>query len=94
MALVTQNVLNQWALRGSISTAFIDRECRVAYAAILGGAAALWGFDLAFSPGIFESVVAASLVSFLVLLAAKRTLRLGDTFPELLRIPVVGKLLR
>jgi O-antigen/teichoic acid export membrane protein len=94
VALVTQNLLNQWALRGSISTAFIDRECRFAYAAILGGAAALWGFDLAFSPGIVVSVAAASLVSLLVLLAAKRTLRLGDTFPELLRLPVVGKLLR
>jgi O-antigen/teichoic acid export membrane protein len=94
VALVTQNALNQWALRAAIGTRFIDRECRFAYAAILGGAAALWAFDLAFSPNIFVSIAAASVVSLLVLLAAKRTLRLGDTFPELLRLPVVGKLLR
>jgi len=92
-ALVSQNLLNQLALRRSLSTGFIDRECRRTYAAIVAGAAALWAFDRLFRPDFLTGFVAAAVVSLVVLGVARRMLRLTDTFPELLRVPVVGRLL-
>jgi len=93
-ALVVQNVINQWALRRSIRTGFIPRECWWSYSLIVVGAAGLWLLDLAASPGIVVSVLAAALVSAGVLLGSRKALRLADTFPELRRLPVVGRLVR
>lgn len=91
-ALVVQNLLNQWALRGALRTAFIPREFRFCYAMIVVGAAALWGFQLV-SPGPVAGVAAAAVVSLLVLVGSRRALQLADTFPELRRIPLVGRLI-
>src|SRR5680860_1100866 len=55
VALVSQNLLNQWALRASIRTAFIDRECWACYALIVLGAGSLWAFDFLASPGMIAS---------------------------------------
>jgi O-antigen/teichoic acid export membrane protein len=93
-ALVSQNVINQWALRRSIHTGFIPRECWSSYLLIVGGAAGLWLLDLTASPGIVVSVLAAALVSAAVLFGSQKALRLADTFPELCRLPVVGRLVR
>ncbi len=93
-ALVSQNVINQWALRRSIRTGFISRECWSSYLLIVGGAAGLWLLELAVSPGIFVSLLAAALVSAIVLVGSQKALRLGDTFPELRRLPGVGWLVR
>jgi O-antigen/teichoic acid export membrane protein len=90
-ALVAQNALNQWALRGSIRSEFIDRECRTSYAAILVGAGVLWLFSVLASPGMVLSVVAAAVVSLAVLAVSRRALRLADTFPELRRVPIVRR---
>jgi O-antigen/teichoic acid export membrane protein len=94
VALVGQNVLNQWALRGSIRTGFIDRGCWSSYTAIVVGAAALWLFQIALSPGIVVSVGVAAVVSLAVLAASRNALQLGDTFPELMHLPVVRSFLR
>jgi O-antigen/teichoic acid export membrane protein len=93
IALVTQNLLNQLALRGSIHTGFIDRECRPAYAAIIVGAAALWAFEWLLTPGIFAGVAAAAGVSLVVMIGSRRALQLANTFPELRRIPLLGRLI-
>lgn len=93
IVLVTQNLLNQWALRGSIRTAFVDREYRFCYAMIILGAAGLWMLQLALTPGIVTSVAAAVVVSAFVLASSRRTLHLTETFPELRRIPLVGRLM-
>ncbi len=92
IALVTQNFLNQWALRDAIHTRFIDPECWTCYGLIAGGAGALWLFQLVVAPGIVLSVVAAVLVSVGVLAGSRRALELSETFPELRRIPVLGRL--
>lgn len=93
LALVSQNVLNQWALRKNMRTAFIDRTCRSCYLWILCGSLLLAVFQLLADPGIVVSVAAASLVSLVVLLGSRPALQLADTFPELLRIPLLGRLL-
>jgi O-antigen/teichoic acid export membrane protein len=92
--LVVQNLLNQWALRKSIGTTFIDRSCLWAYLAIVLGAAALWALQVLVQPGLVGGLVAAALVSLAVLVVSRNALELRDTFPELRRVPVVRWLLR
>lgn len=91
IALISQNLMNQYALRGSINTRFIDKECLRCYSFIVAGAAVLWVFQLLVSPNIYVSVPAAAVVSLVVLRGSRRALQLKDTFPELQRIPLVGR---
>ncbi|HET7356785.1 MAG TPA: oligosaccharide flippase family protein [Nocardioidaceae bacterium] len=93
VALVTQNALNQWALRAAIGTRFIDREAWLCYAIIAAGAGVLWAFQLIVSPGVVPSIAAAIVVSVAVLAGSRRALQLRETFPELARIPVLGRLI-
>lgn len=90
-ALTSQNLLNQWMLRRAIGTGFVPRECWSCYLVIAGGAAVLWVFEYTVTPGLALSLVAAGVVSLVVLLGSRRALRLGDTFPELARIPLLGR---
>ena len=94
IALISQNLLNQWALRGSIGTRFIDRSCWTCYALIVLGALLLWGFQVLVDPGILLSVVAAAVVSLGVFLGSQPALQLSATFPELRRVPLLGRLIR
>ena len=50
--------------------------------------------DLVFDPGIVLALAAGAVASLLVLRLSRRWLQLGDTFPELLRIPLVRRLVR
>lgn len=93
-ALISQNLINQWALRGAIRTGLVPRECWGCYALVAGGAALLWVFEVTFTPGILSSLLAAVLVSTVVLVGSQRALRLADTFPELRRIPILGRYVR
>lgn len=93
-ALVAQNVLNQWALRQSIGTAFIDRAYLSCYLIIFGCSAALWAFQLLATPGLIVSLTVATVISLVVLFATRNALQLADTFPELARLPVVRWLIR
>jgi len=94
VALVAQNVLNQWALRNSIGTAFIDRAYLSCYLIIFGCSAALWVFQLLATPGLIVSLTVATVASLVVLFATRNALQLADTFPELARLPVVRWLIR
>ncbi|HEX5560685.1 MAG TPA: oligosaccharide flippase family protein [Nocardioidaceae bacterium] len=94
IALVSQNVLNQWALRRSIRTGFIDRGCWAPYLAIVLGAGMLWLFQLVVSPGIVVSVAVAAVMSLVVLFVSRSALQLRDTFPELGSVPLVRTFVR
>ena len=93
-ALTAQNVINQWGLRRSIDTGFVPRECWSCYLQIVGGAALLWVFALVVVPGILLSMLAAALVSAVVFFGCQRSLQLAETFPELRRIPLLGRVVR
>ena len=94
VALVAQNLINQWALRRSLGTAFIDRSCIGCYLAILACATSLWVFHALVDPGLLIGLAAAAVASFLVLLAGRRAIELGETFPEIQRVPLVRWLIR
>jgi len=92
--LIVQNVITQLALRSTIGTGFVDRDYLRCYGVIALVAAALWGLDALASPGLLVSMLAAASGSAAVLLLNRRVLDLADTFPELLRVPVLRWLLR
>ena len=93
VALVGQNLLNQWRMRGELRSRFIDDECRLAYATIAVCAVALWVFQVVVDPGILVGAVSVAVTSAIVLIGSRQALQLVGTFPELARIPLVGRLL-
>ena len=93
-ALVVQNLMNQWMLRRSIPTGWVGRECWMAYSLIVGGTALLWAIQVLASPRIVTSVLLAAVVSLAILYGSQRALHFGDTFPELRRVPLLGRLIR
>jgi O-antigen/teichoic acid export membrane protein len=93
-ALVILNLLNQWALRRSIRTGFIDRGCLRCYLTILGCAAALWLFQWGLRPGLLVGLIAAAAASLVVLVVSRSAIELEENFPELRRVPVLRWLLR
>lgn len=93
-ALVVQNLVNQWALRRAIGTTFIDRSAVRCYAVIFACAVALWVFQVLVHPPLVVGVAAAAVASLLVLLAGRSAIELGDTFPELQRMPMLRWLVR
>lgn len=92
--LVVQNVLNQLALARTIGSAAFDREYIRPYLVIVLAVLALWGFQTVVQPGILVAIIVVSLVSLAVLLLTRRWLKLAETFPELTRLPVLGRVLR
>jgi O-antigen/teichoic acid export membrane protein len=93
-ALCAQNIVNQWMLRRTIDTGFVGRECWSCYTLIAGATGGLWVLQVLFTPGLLASVVLGAVASLLVLAGSQRALRFGDTFPELRRIPLLGRLVR
>ena len=93
-ALVVQNLLNQWALRRTIGTALIDRRCIRCYLVILAAALTLWAIQAVFEPGLLIGLATAAVASLVVLSASRNAIELGESFPELRKIPVVRLLVR
>jgi len=94
MTLVAQNALNQYALRSSLGTSFIERGYRRCYVVIVLAAALLWAFQLLLDPGLVIGLIAATVVSIGVVLASGSALELAETFPELMRVPLLRRLIR
>lgn len=88
-SLVIHNLLKHAALRIATGLPLFDPEYAVPYAVLGGGFLALLGLLLASPGGVFVTVPLALLVSLAVFLLAKGKLRIGETFPELARIPLL-----
>ena len=94
IALLAQNVLNQWRLLPDLRMSFIDRSCWLCYGLITLGSLLLWGFAEVAHPDIFLSAIVAAVVSLVVLWGSQSALQLGSTFPELRRLPLLGRFVR
>jgi O-antigen/teichoic acid export membrane protein len=92
IALVTQNLLNQWALRGCIGTSWIDRDYLAPYLMIAALAGVLWLFQLVVEPGLILAGAAGAIAWGALLIGSRHWLELGSTFPELRRVPLLGRL--
>jgi O-antigen/teichoic acid export membrane protein len=92
--MIMQNLLRQlslWLAGGGIS--FFEKRF-VSFFLVLGSSAiGLYLIQLFTPTNIYVALTLALAVSTFVLWRVKKQLKIADTFPELLRLPVVGRLL-
>lgn len=93
ITLLTQNALFQWRLGRGIGVPIFDLHYVRAYGVIAAAAGGLAAIQLLGHPPVAVSLGLAALTSALVVLANRDVLRIGQTFPELRRVPVAGRLL-
>jgi O-antigen/teichoic acid export membrane protein len=92
--LIVQNLLRQlslWLAGGGIS--FFEKRF-ASFFLVLGSSAISLYLIQFFTPNnIYVALTLALTVSIFVLWLVKRHLKIADIFPEILRLPVVGRLL-
>jgi O-antigen/teichoic acid export membrane protein len=89
--LVLHNVLKQAGLRKGTGVGFFERENLRVYAAICAAMAALVGLHAVLEPGPLVATALVAVASAVLLWLTRGALHLGDTFPELLRIPLLRR---
>jgi O-antigen/teichoic acid export membrane protein len=87
--LVVHNLLKQGALGLATGVSLFEPRLRGLYATIVMTAAALILLQYALDPPLLVGLVAAGLGSLLVLAVGRRSLAVGETFPELMRYRIV-----
>ncbi len=90
--LVVHNLLKQAGLRKGTGIGVFDREHARVYAAIGATAAVLVALNLALTPGAPVALALVAIASVLLVRITRETLRIGDTFPELLRVPLLKRM--
>jgi O-antigen/teichoic acid export membrane protein len=90
--LLIHNVLKQAGLRKGTGIGVFDREHRRVYGSIVVATGALVGLHALLAPGPVLAVCLVGVTSALLLRFSRDSLRVGDTFPELLRLPLVRRL--
>ncbi|NOT30727.1 MAG: oligosaccharide flippase family protein, partial [Planctomycetes bacterium] len=91
-AVVFRNAMNQAALARTTSIGFFPRQAQQLYGSVLAGVAVLAVVRLA-SDSLFVLVPAVAIVSALLPRINRRYLDIANTFPELARVPLVGRFL-
>jgi O-antigen/teichoic acid export membrane protein len=94
IAVVINNILYHIGLIRFTGTVFFDFSYLRVYAMIIGGTLALLLIQVVFSPPLFVTLPIAALISLVVLRANVRKLQVEEMFPELLKIPVIKRLVR
>ncbi|MBA3777951.1 MAG: oligosaccharide flippase family protein [Chloroflexi bacterium] len=91
--LVGQNLLLQVGLRGDSGVGFFRADYAKVYASIAATAFALVLVQTVLSPPFWLAVVAAGSASALVFVLNRRMLLIGETFPIVQRLPILGRYL-
>lgn len=91
-AVVFRNAMNQTALALTTKIGFFPRHARRLYGSVLVAVAVLGAVRFA-TDSLFVLVPAVALVSVLLPRINRRYLDIAHTFPELARIPLVGRFL-
>jgi O-antigen/teichoic acid export membrane protein len=92
--LIVQNLLRQlalWLAGGSIS--FFEKRFASFFLVLGSSAIGLYLIQLFTPNNIYVALTLALTVSTFVLWLVKKHLKIADTFPEILRLPIVGRLL-
>ena len=90
--MLAHNVLKQAGLRRGTGISVFERRHGRVYVVIGITTAVLLAAQWALSPGPAVAVLLVAVASGAVLALSRRSLRIGDIFPELLRVPVLGRL--
>lgn len=91
ISLATLNVVNQVRLRSAVGVGVFDRSYVPMYAIVVLAALVLWAVQAAVRPAAPAAVGLAAVASVVVFALNRKVLRVGDTFPELARVPVIGR---
>lgn len=91
--LVAYNIFNHLGLLFGTGINLFERRYLLVYASIVLAAAALLVFETAFQANIFVSMGVAGVVSLALLRFNRETLDVKNTFPELLRLPLLRPIL-
>jgi O-antigen/teichoic acid export membrane protein len=92
--LIVQNFLRQlvlWNASGGIS--FFEKRFASFFLVLGSSAASLYLIQVVTSSNIYVALTLAATASTFVLWLVKKHLRIADTFPEIMRLPIVGRLL-
>jgi O-antigen/teichoic acid export membrane protein len=93
VTLLGHNVLKQWGLRRGTGISVLDPHARRTYGSILLGSLALLAVNVLLSPPVFVAFALAGVVSLAVVRFNRSELQVAETFPELSRIPLIGRIL-
>jgi O-antigen/teichoic acid export membrane protein len=89
--LVLQNVLNEIALHFATGISVFKWRYGRLYLLVAAVAAGLWGVQWLWSPPLAAGLALAALASLLVVMLNRQLLDVQATFPELLRVPLIGR---
>lgn len=90
--LVAHNVLKQYGLRMAGIDVFAGRYVRV-YTSIVAATLVLLVIQVLFAPPVVVVLGLAAVASLAVFSVNRRLLDVTDTFPELRRLPIIGRLI-
>jgi O-antigen/teichoic acid export membrane protein len=90
--MIGHNVLKQTGLRRGTGISIFNRRHGAVYLVIVGATAALALAEWAVRPGPLLALAMVAVVSCGVLALSRRSLLVADMFPELLRVPVLRRL--
>jgi O-antigen/teichoic acid export membrane protein len=93
ITMIIFNILKQVGLMRGTGVSVFDWHYTRAYIFIIIGAVSLLALQAVFAPSPVVSIIAAALVSLVVVRLNRKSLNIEQTFPELLRIPLVKRLL-
>ncbi|GJM43523.1 MAG: polysaccharide biosynthesis related protein [Gemmatimonadota bacterium] len=91
--LIVHNLLKQNGLRRAAGVRALDPAALRPYAVLILGVSVLGVLELVWRPSVWVAGGAAAVVSVLVLAVNRRALNVLDTFPELGRLPWLGRML-
>jgi O-antigen/teichoic acid export membrane protein len=91
--MVAQNVVNQIVLGRTLRSGGKGESFLRPYLTIAVVSVALSVFELAVHPGIVVALAVTAVASLVVLRFNRAAMRLASTFPELLKIPLLGRFL-
>jgi len=91
--LVAYNIFKQAGLQLGTGISLFERRHLKVYGVITLGVVLLLVVQITLSPPIIASLALSALVSLVVVGLTRKSLHVGQTFPELRRLPIVGRLL-
>jgi O-antigen/teichoic acid export membrane protein len=91
VTFLVHNVLKQAALTRGTGIPFFERKHLPAYASIVGTAGGLAALSALTDPPLLVAGLLVAVASGFVLLMSRQSIQIGDTFPELRRLPLLGR---
>jgi O-antigen/teichoic acid export membrane protein len=93
VTLLGHNFLKQWALRRGTGISLLDRGHARVYGSIVVATVVLGVIALVADLPPVAAIVLALVASTLVIRVNRSELRVSDTFPELARVPLLGRMI-